>query len=350
MLKKKILVLILLSATSHSSDLIGFNRSIFRPKQSLPEITTFWKDDPTHTHTLKDSHLEAGIFTIFDKDFFYEHMLPQGEITYRNDPKKSVTGAQLSEIIENLLVELKQKKKRFKDFEILKQGDYSFLNFCGLIVLRFKKYPFVLKLFIENPESFVHPYSKGIQPCSFFVMGGGIMRHLTGFTRIKNLEILKKNIATDPFWAQIIDTPRKWHWLPKENRWLTVIGKNIGENHNKTISMELPSIYAVIADEIKINKRKTIFNQSHALRCMRFCQFTNYQVDPHIQNFRIESNTGKLVLIDTENFRALVGLKEQFLVDSYLEWYSRLTKKYLRERFFRNKEERRLAQLRPTWQ
>ena len=330
-----------------SGGLHAFNRSIFRPEQKLPEITTRWLDNKKTFHLI-DSHLEQGpIFTIFDKDFFYQHMLPHGPISYRCQPAKSVTGTVLSNYIERLIEEIKRGKKRFSDFTIIKSGDFNFNTLCGSLILKFKKYPFVLKLFIESPESFVHPYQKGIEPCAFFIMGGGIMRHLTGFTRIKNLHSIQKDIASDPYWSQIIDTPRKWHWLPKNNRWLEVLGKNIG-NH-ETLKTTLPSIYAIVADEIKIDKKKTIFNQTHALRCMQFCQFTNYHVDPHIQNFRIERGTGKMVLIDTENFRALVGLRDRFVVDSYIEWYLRLGKKYLKDRFFRSKKDRANAQSYAQW-
>jgi hypothetical protein len=227
---------------------------------------------------------------------------------------------------------------------LLKGQDFNNREFCGLLVLKFKNYPFVLKLFIENPQSFVNPYNKGLEPGAFFVMGGGIMRHLTGFTRIRNLEDINMLIRSDPYWSQIVDTPRKWHWLPENPRWFHVEGRNLGPS-GKVLHTSLPSIYAIIADEIVIDKEKTLLHQRHALRCMRLCQFTDYRIDPHINNFRIERNTGKLVLIDTENFRVLVGLRDHFSVDSYITWYLNLGRKFLTDKFFRDKKTRKQIQL-----
>lgn len=330
-----------------SNHILPFNRSPLRKTCKLPQIETRWVGQ-AKAYTLTDSHLEEGpIFRVFDKEFFYNHMLPCGPISYRNNPQNSIEGKALNGLIENLLLELQDKKikksKNFTDFTVLKTTDFNFNNFCGLLVLKFKDYPFVLKLFIENPKSFVQPFNKGLEPGIFFVMGGGIMRHLTGFTRIKNLEDINKLLSTDPYWSQIIDTPRKWHWLPAHSRWFEVVGNNIGTS-GSTLKIELPSVYAIIADEIVIDKKKTLLNQRHALRCMRLCQFTDYRIDPHIQNFHIERDTGKLVLIDTENFRILVGLREKFAVDSYVAWYLNLGKKYMNDKFFRDKRTRQKIQ------
>ena len=323
---------------------LAHNRSLLRPQEPIPEVVTCWADNPVKQYSLRDSHLESGpLFQTFDKNYFDTHRLPAGNISYRNQPKHTVRGSQLAEAIEQVVAEIFAKKKRFANFVILKDVDFNYGNLSGCIILRFRNHPFVLKLFIENPKSFVHPYSKGIEPSCFFIMGGGIMRHLTGFTRISNLEDIKTLVAQDPYWSKVIDTPRKWFWAPVKQRWIGVVGTNMGTQ--KVQRTQLPSIYGIIADEIKITKKVTLLQSEQALRCMRFCQFTQYRIDPHIQNFRIEKETGKLVLIDTENFRALVGLKDRFVVDSYFDWYVRLTTKCLNDKFFRNKEDRRLAQL-----
>ncbi len=225
---QRLLFLILLINTQPITYLYAAPRSILRPQEVLPEISTHWANDST-TYILRDSHLEEGpIFSVFNKDFFYKRMLPQGTITFRNEPTKKIQGTHLSALIDQLLVELKAKKKKLTDFTLLKAQDFNYREFCGLLVLKFKNYPFVLKLFIEHPKSFVQPYNKGLEPGVFFVMGGGIMRHLTGFTRIKNLEDINTLLQSDPYWSQIVDTPRKWHWLPKDVRGFNVEGRNIG--------------------------------------------------------------------------------------------------------------------------
>lgn len=323
-------------------------RSMLRPVEPTPTITTRWLDD-TQTYRIKDSHLEEGpLFKTFDKTFFFDHIIPNGPITFRNHPQQSVTGAQLSSMIERLITELQEHRHKFTDFIVIKDLEFNYRSCCGLFIARFKKYPFVVKLFIETPQSFVQPFSKGFEPCCFFVMSGGIMRHLTGFTRVQNLEAIQQMVSADPYWFKVIDTPRKWHWVPKHGRWFEVRGTNIGNQGE--LRTELPSTYAVVADEITVDKKRTIFNQEHAQRCMKFCQYTHYRIDPHIKNFMVEKETGKLVLIDTENFRALVGLKDRFIVESYVSWYVRLSTKYLKDGFFRTKRDRLSAQRATSWE
>jgi hypothetical protein len=336
---KKILLILLLA-----SDQYAHNRSILRPQEPLPEITTYWLDTPAKRYSLRDSHIEEGpIFKTFNEKFFNNNLLPHEEIPLRNHPEQSVSGIHLSTQIEKFVRELKDRKRHFSDFTVIKDTDFNYSNLSGCIIVKFIAHPFILKLFVENPKSFVRPYSKGFEPCCFFVMGGGIMRHLTGFTRIANIQDIKKLAAEDPYWSKVIDTPRKYFWLPKTERWFVVEGKNIGtKTAQRTV---LPSVYGIVADEIKITKKVSLLHAEQALRCMRFCQFTQYRIDPHIQNFRIEKETGKLVLIDTENFRALVGLKDRFAVDSYIDWYMNLIGKCLKDKFFRSKEDRQLAQL-----
>jgi hypothetical protein len=318
------------------------NRSKLRPYEPLPTITTYWDESGSRRYSLTDSHLEEGpIFKTYNKEFFEQHILPTGKIAFRNQ-NQLVSGTRLCTQIERFVTELQRKQKKFSDMVLLKDTDFNYRNFCGCIIVKFKQYPFVLKLFVENPKSFVHPFSKGFEPCCFFVMGGGIMRHLTGFTRIQNLEDIKQLVAQDPYWSQIIDTPRKWFWLPVKPRWFVVEGEHIGNKEH--LVTKLPAVYGIIADEIKITKKVTLFNAEQSQRCMKFCQFTQYRIDPHICNFRIEKNTGKLVLIDTENFRALVGLKDRFAVDSYVDWYLHLTAKCAKDKFFRTKHDRHIAQ------
>ncbi|MBN1549577.1 hypothetical protein JW872_02850 [Candidatus Babeliales bacterium] len=318
------------------------SRSLLRPAEILPEITTRWSEDSV-SFTLKDSHLEEGpVFHTFDKKFFYKHLLPSGPIKYRHHPEQMVTGKKLSELIEHLIVEIKQHKRFFRDFIPIKTREFQQKDFCGLLVLKFKNYPFVLKLFAENPKSFVSPYSKGFESSLFFVMGRGIMRHLTGFTRIQNLEEVKVMIAQDPYWSSIIDMPRKWYWMPKKNDWIEVTGKHI--NGKDDLKIDIPALYGLVCDEIQIDHSPNLFQRHHARRCMRLCQYVNFQLDPHIKNFYIEKETGKLALIDTEHFHMLCGVDETWKADNYTSWYLKLTGKYLKDKFFRTKSERIRAQ------
>lgn len=152
-------------------------RSIHRPKDPYePEITTQWVEGGEEYY-LADSHLEENpLFKKFDKEFFYNHLLPQGEIAFRYEPDKTVSGRYLQQLVEELVQELYEtshKKRTFKSFSILKMCDFNFKAIAGILILEFKDYPFVLKLFMETPQTFVNPSSKGFEPCCFFIMGGG---------------------------------------------------------------------------------------------------------------------------------------------------------------------------------
>ena len=178
-------------------------RSPFRsPDPYMPEIIASWRGSDK-TYHLRDYCLEEyPIFHKFERDYFMNHLLPDEPIPFRNAPEKEVLGSHLKELIEDLVKELHCKKKHFKHFKLLKDSDFNSRMVSGLIILKFKDYPFVLKLFIKTPETFVKPLSEGMVPRFFFRMGGGINRHLSGFTRVKNLEEIKKRRDEDPHWAR----------------------------------------------------------------------------------------------------------------------------------------------------
>jgi hypothetical protein len=308
----------------------------------LPEITVSWVDG-YERYVLKSSHLEeVALFKKFEKDFFLDHMLPDATIAFRNKNHEMVAGSVLKDLLEKLIKDLEKNRvtrATFDDFIILKRRDFNFELNCGLIVLKFKKYPFVVKLFIESPSSFVQPFSKGIEPVFFFIMGGGINRYMSGFTRVKNLEIIRCHIKSDPYWSEHIDTPRKWFWQPVNNRWFTIEGKNIGACDYQKIS--LPSVYAIVCDEIKSDGSLRLINKANRRLGIQLSQFLGNRVDPHIDNFMIEYDTKKIVLVDTEHFPTMVGLKDKLAFDSYFSWYCKLTRKFLKDCYGRSKRDRR---------
>ena len=320
----------------------SFARSPFRPKDPLnPKIYTHWFNE-NKIFTLEDPYLEeAPIFQTFNINLFVNNMLPSEEIKYRNR-NETIKGKELSKLIENLLIEIKEKKKEYKDFKVLKSRDFNLKKSYGLIVLKFKNYPFILKLFIESPESFVNPYDRGFQASCIYIMGGGINRYLVGFTRIKNLQIIRKKIENNPELAKELDTPRKWFWTPKNNKWIVITGKNIGKKKFQKIC--LPGTYAIIADEIIQDKSFTIFNKEDRKKCLEICKIVGDRMDPHIDNFLPEKETGKMVLIDTEYFPTLVGLQKEMEVKSYFKWYVKLGCKFLQDKYFRHKKTRRKVQ------
>ncbi|MEX0671761.1 MAG: hypothetical protein WD068_00225 [Candidatus Babeliales bacterium] len=317
-------------------------RSVHRPKDPLcPTIQTYWPNDTTK-YTLNDWHLEEiPIFHTFDKENFQKHMLPIGDITYRNHPEHSVLGTTLAELANHVLEEIEMGNHSFTHFKKLKVRDFSENDHTGLAILKYKKYPFVLKLFIEKPESFVKPYSKGFEPIMFFWMGS-TMRHLTGFGRIKNLERIKERLASNPIWAQRVDVPRKWFWEPKNNKYFIVEGINIGREKKQTV--ELPSVYGIICDAIESPHHLSLIKIKNRDECLEIARFLDYNLDPHLPNFLPEKDTNKLVIIDTEHFPALTGLKQKLEAKSYIGWYMKISYKAFKDQFCRSKPARRNMQ------
>lgn len=334
---KKVLIILTLQIIAIAS--IKSKRSIYRPEDPLmPEIITKWSDDCQEYH-LKNSHLEEhALFTKFDHDYFMEHLLPKEFIYYRNNQDKSVLGSELDKLIEHLLTELNEHKTKFKHFKVLKNQDFNHKTISGLLIVKFKKYPFVLKLFIETPETFVKPFSKGWQPCCFFLMGGGINRYLSGFTRIKNLEAIKNQISNHPEWSDKLDVPRKWFWIPAQNRWFELHSKNIGKEDR---CLKLPSIYGIIADAINTRKNFSLLNKENRKLALELSFFLGSRIDPHIDNFMLEIETGKLIIVDTEHFPTMVGLKKPIYFRNYTSWYTQLSWKFFKDKFCRYKKLRR---------
>jgi hypothetical protein len=317
-----------------------------RPKNSdSPILIVKWAND-NREYVIRDSHIEEyPLFVVYNEEHFNSHLLPKEEIPYRYEQNKTVSGAILSDLIEQLVHEIKSCKKKFTHFKMIQDKDFNHRKAAGLIVLRFKNYPFIVKLFIETPESFVNPWCKGILPIWFFYMGGCGNRHMTGLTRIKNLECIKNRLQADPQWSDLIDTPRKWFWTPKKQDWVMLTGYNIGGK--KEISASIPGIYAIVADQIIATEDGTNFDNHRKKIALDLCNHLNMFIDPHLDNFFLEEGTGKIVIIDTEHFPTLVGLKEKISFTSYIDWYLGLSKKALHDIYFRLKSERKQAQI--TW-
>lgn len=326
---------------------ITSTRSPHRPVNPLdPYITVCWEHDQKHHYTYRESHLQEALFNLFDREYFFQHLIPQGPLAFRYEPEKTVLGTQLSDIIEELIIDIKNLKKRqrkvtFKNFNILKIRDVNKRDHTGLFVLKFKDYPFVLKLFIETPYSVVHPMDKGFEPICFYYLAG-LSRHFNGFTRIKNLENIKKIVQADPYWSSQVDFPYKGFWLPKNPEWIVIEGKNIGSQKcNKTV---IPAIYGIICDEIIWERVFTLKDPDDREKAINLSNFLGQRIDSHINNFGREIKTRKIVAVDYEHFVTAVGIEEGRHCDNYFVWYSNLTFNALKRLFFQNKEERRMAQ------
>lgn len=310
-----------------------------------PEIQVHWADDSTR-HILRDHCLEYhAIFCKFNKKNFEEHLLPQEPLPYRRNPGQTVDTEELGRLAENVVLEIQAQKKTYTDFTVLKKSDFNPRIASGLIILKYKKYPFVLKLFLKTPESFVK-LSEGLIPKFFFRMGGGTNRHLSGFTRITNLEKIQERIDESPYWSSLVDTPRKWYWAPKNVRYITIEGNNIG--NNGPCKTSIPSIYGVVVDAIEAERQFSISNTGDTRFGITFSSYIGNRMDAHVDNFFLEKGTGKIVIIDTEHFPTMVGLKKPMTFKNYSSWYLQLTGKCVQDNFMRNKKYRHDMQTNPT--
>jgi hypothetical protein len=320
----------------------------------MPCIITQWVNAtvPPKTYRLYHNNLEIGpIFNQYDRDYFVEHLLPAGEIPPRapeiqGDAESSMLGIHLQELLEDLIKEihsLDYRRSSYKHFIVLKQRDFNPKTHAGLIILKFKDYPFVVKLFMETPATFVAPFSKGFEPMVFFIMGGGINRYLSGFSRLKNAEKIREIIAGSAAWKNRVAVPRKWFWEPKDQKWFEVRSENLGTREHY---VKLPSIYAIVCDAIDIETSLDIFDAQHRELGMELSHFLGVRVDPHITNFVIEKRTKKIIIVDTEHFPTMVGLCDALEFDNYPEWYLCLMQKCVRDGFLRSKDERLMIQYR----
>ncbi len=308
-------------------------RSPHRPHDPhLPSIIVWSSDNPHDRQRLIDGHLKpTPILQSFRHKHFEKHLVPDTGIAYGD---KQITKEKINALIEHFLDEIKQKKHAYRDFIILKESGFIRQKKCGLIILKFKDYPFVFKFFIENPKSFINPYDKGFEMCNVFVAGGSF-RHALGFTRIKTLSCLKKRIARDEHWRNRVSLPRKWFWLPKDPAWLHIQTHNLGPR--TTDHAVMPAIYGVIADELHEDKEK----ETDYAELMNLSKFSEHRIDPHAKNFFIEKGTGKIALIDTELFPIIMGYTEKIDGrDSHVAWYLQLAGKYLKSKVGSYKWER----------
>lgn len=324
-----------------------YGRSPFRtPEPHMPVLYTNWSNE-SKKYELVSSYFQKGpLFHLYDESHFNNHLLPTNAISYRYSPSESVNGSHLSSLVEIFLTEIKnKKKKKFAHFKVIKKRDFNFKKQTGFLVAKFRNYPFVLKLFITSPEQFLKPFDYGFESCCFFMMGGGVNRYLSGFTRIKNLERLKKYIEKDETWAHKIDFPRKWFWRPRENRSFVLTGVNIGELE-ATNQIELPSVYALVCDEVSIGHTFSLTSKEDRDTALELSNYLQQQIDPHINNFVIDKINHKIVLIDTEHFPTMVGLEQPATCTTYLTWYLDLSWKMFQDSFCRTKRTRREFQTR----
>ena len=333
-----------------------YSYSILRPYNGSPIIATSWinknplrkKKRKIHAiNYLQNSHLEVfPLFKTFDRDYFYHHMLPENLISFRYFPTQTINPKILNEAITKFFEEIRLGyKKNFSDFTILKNESFNSRKQAGLIVVKGKEWPldqFVVKLFMETPQSFIKPSNKGFVAICHFMVGHGCTRYMLGFTRLKNLEMIKRMINDSPYWAEKIDFPRKWFWMPTDYPWIHLAGYHI--SGYEKIAIDIPGAYAIVEDAIQVKREFSIKKKEDRDFGVAVCNYLECLMDPHSSNFVVEDETNKIVIIDTEHSPTMIGLKDPIHIDSYSQWYSFLVKKGFYEYFGRTNRDRKELQ------
>lgn len=281
-------------------------QSIIALPRTKPTIHVRWEGEKNFHH-LSNNHLrEWPLFNVYDEHFFNQHRLPKSSITFRNDSTKAVDNMVLENLLEEVILEVQQGKTHFKNFTLIHERTFNKKLTAGSLVLKFNDYPFIAKIFMENPYSFVHPFKKGWVQYFFFLIGGGVNRHIAGFTRITNLEHVNKLISHDMYWSSSFDTPRKWFWTPSNNKNLEIIGYNIGSRDYQKIT--IPGTYCIITDAIEVDESDQPTKENMQETIKNLCCYLDFCIDFNTDNFIVERGTKKIVIIDTEHYPTLVGI------------------------------------------
>lgn len=285
-----------------------------RSPQRLPKatLTASWSHDHSKEHSTQAWYLkESSIFGVFDRQHFFSHLLPNQPLTLRNNPDKTVDGTVLKKLVDELIQELYEGKYEFSHFTILKGKEFDWKQVAGHMILKFNDHPFIVKLFMENPHSFLHPEAKGFKHRFAIVMNGGVNRYLSGFTRIKNLEFTR-HFAPYLSLPHEVDFPRKWFVLPSNVPWFEVKGTFA----DKQVTATFPAAYAVVADAITPAMRHALFKR-YGSETFALCKTYNFEIDPGRTNFMLEKDTNKLVVIDTEHYPTILGMRKLLKAKTY---------------------------------
>lgn len=311
-----------------------------KPSQQIPTIVVSDDMNP-HSYARSCNHYKKDpIFTVFDYQFFLDHQVPTTGITTGNE-KPMVKKKKLDKILHNILFALKEQNSPLPHCTIMHDRNFNYTTQCGLIILKLHDYPLVIKLFKETPESFVSPFTKGFEPTTFFFMSGGSNRHIAGLTRIPNRLRLLAQIEQSEQWKDRVIIPRKWYWTPQPIEWLRIDGYHLDAKTN--LHTEIPATYAVIADYVAAEQTTSLDPEMQKDLIMDLCTLCSLHLDPHMKNFVIstkpDSEIPIITIIDTEDHACMTGLTEPVTYTTHIEWYTVLTRKFLKDLLFNVKQE-----------
>ena len=305
-----------------------YTRSPYRKlAYSIPSITISYSDFESFKHKgnayqLASLHLRPWTYcNVYDQEFYSNKMFPSDQILHCNRDEKVNSSAVRYEI-EKVIKKIFRSKKRcsLSNAHILKDSDFNYRSSAGLVVVKLKQYPFILKIYRETPQTFCSPCSKGLVPTFVFRTGNGATRHLSGLTRIPMRDVLENLLENMPAWKDRIVLPRKWLWLPDDLRWLYISGDSDLFSFNAWI----PSVYVIVCDSIEIERSLSFLNEADRTLAIQIGQIFDNKIDSNIPNFVIQKGTGKIAIIDTEYFPLMLSLKNSFKAESYSNWLFQL--------------------------
>jgi len=296
---------------------------------NIPRIQVGWQGQRC-AYTLKDNHLRAWpLFKLFDQHALQKYLLPQ-QVSYRYDQECTVETSVLVDLLQMLICQVQQGRRELDNFTILCDKSFNKKIQTGTLVLHFNDYPFVVKLFIENPYSFIHPLFKGLDEYILFLIGGGVTRHMMGFTRLANMQYIREQLSSNSYWSEKADVPRKWLWVPEGIQQLEIVGINCGQTEPQHILV--PSIYCIIVDAIDSQKLLNCFSVlEHERRLiMDLFNYLDMRIDPNFDNFMVEKETNKIIIIDTEHWPTLIGLTYKPHINNYFAYGFFLVKHFFK--------------------
>lgn len=308
-----------------------------KPARHMPTLVVS-NDTELHSYARTSAYYKKHpIFTVFDKQFFMDHHLPDTGIT-DTEGLSMLSRAEANQILNDIMQALADHKTLLPHGTVIRDTNFNYTTLCGVIMLKLHHYPLIVKIFRETPHSFVLPFSKGFEPATSFLMSGGSNRHIAGLTRIPNRELLLSLIALHPEWHEIVYIPRKWYWTPDPIEWLYIDGYHLDPKKSH-LHTTIPATYAVIADYITVDGNVALIDfEAQKDLIMKLATICSLHLDPNMKNFIIHTKPGsdalRIAIVDTEDHACMTGLTEPITYTTHMEWYLALTGKFLKNTLF----------------
>jgi len=276
-----------------------------------PRITIY--DDMSNVYHTASYMFDHRLTRTITNNIESLYMSFPDHITHRYDPHTWSDTQEINRTLHRMYAAISQGM--YDDIDTLaeriKDHEFDYVSGTGMLIVRLRDHPFVVKLFIASHDTLVRPYSW--ESFFFMRMNGGISRHIAGLTRLTTNQSLQQFFKQHRTSYPDVTVPRIWSWIPSDTSKLTVQL----EEHGATYHASLPSVYAFVYDHIRYTEN------AHAPQSLVFDMFqdTDNMFDPHQGNCVIDTQTHEHVILDTEHFPTIVGFEKPLYTRSYPYWY-----------------------------